>query len=122
MNSRGDCRGKGEARSNVRKGRREEGFAGAVPRGLRVLEGLVPPGGDEVKGEAIVVKDEEEMNIDPRFDTADGNGGGDGEAKGQFDELMNFDGGEAGAAGGGFDQGGAFGGSHGGGGHQPAYF
>ncbi|CZT24327.1 uncharacterized protein RCC_10050 [Ramularia collo-cygni] len=106
MNSRGDSAGPQQraGRINVRRERREEAFGRSVPMGLEVLDGFHPLVEDQG------VKVEEDVGIDPRFETADddgngngGNGGGD-EGKGGFDEFMNLDGGESGL-GGGYEEG-----------------
>lgn len=121
MNGRGDCVNANRAQGmpklekvNRKVERREGAFGGSVPADTQILEGREPyVEGSQVKNEEEGDGDDD-MVIDPRFDTADDGAGGGGEEKG-FDELMNLDGiGEGMVGGGGGGEGGWAEGDHGG--------
>ncbi|KAK5130245.1 hypothetical protein LTR08_002291 [Meristemomyces frigidus] len=109
MNSRGDCQNSNRpanaakvAKGNVRKETRREAFGRAVPDGAVIVDGVVVPGVEGNVDPALGAVGSgagagESMDIDPRFDTADGGGVERGQQQaveqggGGFEEFMNLD-------------------------------
>ncbi|SMY27511.1 unnamed protein product [Zymoseptoria tritici ST99CH_1A5] len=91
MNGRGDCVNSNRTegmpvlpRVDVLRATRGEAFGRSLPEGVRFWEGVKVPSEGEERG----ANPEGDVGIDPRFDTAEGPGGGSG-----FEELMDLDGG-----------------------------
>ncbi|KAK4574569.1 hypothetical protein LTR86_001410 [Recurvomyces mirabilis] len=102
MNARGDCQNSNKPADqptrpvvNTRKATRQEAFGRAIPSGAEIKFGVQPPLPDNVDPalQAGGAGNDDIMQIDPRFDTADYDGraqGADPAASG-LDEFMNLD-------------------------------
>jgi len=99
MNSRGDCQNSNRPsnlpkvpKPNIRKDTRKEALGRSVPLNSEIKDGVEPPVPDNVDPALGGGSSDEVMEIDPRFESAEGEHqkpGGHGEG---LDEFMNLDG------------------------------
>ncbi|KAK5115623.1 hypothetical protein LTR85_009794 [Meristemomyces frigidus] len=104
MNSRGDCQNSNRpanapkvSKFNVRKETRREALGRAIPPDAEIMDGVDPPTDDNVDPTLGSGSSGEVMEIDRRFETAEGLGRGQHgaqsatESGGGLDEFMNLD-------------------------------
>lgn len=93
MNSRGDCQNANRpvnapkiGSQNIRKPTRREALGLAIPRGVEIQDGPLPPmpNGNGNVDPALSDTSSQTLNIDPRFDTAQ-------DADDGLDQFMNLD-------------------------------